>query len=68
MAISAEASVVEKSEFGVTDRAMSGAWRVIIARAPDRYVAFYYNENDDLRHKTALLANAERWYAEQVTK
>jgi hypothetical protein len=53
---------------GVSDEAMTGAWRVIIARVPDRYVAYYYHQNDDARLKAALTAQAERWFAGQVTR
>lgn len=42
---------------------MTGAWRVIIARVPNRYVTYYYHENDDARLKAALKLQAERWIA-----
>jgi hypothetical protein len=61
--VTAEESAVVRAPRGVSDNAMTGAWRVIIARVPDRYVAYYYHENDDARLKTALRAQAERWVA-----
>jgi len=59
----AEQSAVARALIGVSDQAMTGAWRVIIGRVPDRYVAYYYHENDDARHKVALRLQAERWVA-----
>jgi hypothetical protein len=53
---------------GVSDAAMTGAWRVIIARVPDRYMAYYYHANDDARHKEALRLQAERWVASQLAR
>ena len=51
---SAEQSAVGRAPLGISDEAMTGAWRVIITRVPDRYVAYYYHENDDVcwRHST----------------
>jgi hypothetical protein len=65
----AEQSAVARAPIGVSDEAMTGMWRVIIARVPDRYVAYYYHENDDARLKAALKLQAERWIAshERVT-
>ena len=60
---SAERAAVARAPIGVSDEAMTGAWRVIIARVPDRYVCYYYHENDDARLKVALRAQAERWTA-----
>ena len=60
---SAERAGVARSPIGVSDEAMTGAWRVIIARVPGRYVAYYYHENDDARFKVALRAEAELWIA-----
>ena len=68
---SAEQAAVARSPIGVSDEAMTGAWRVIIARVPgviiarvpDRYVTYYYHENDDARLKAALKLQAERWVA-----
>ena len=57
----AEQAAVARAPIGVSDEAMTGAWRVIIGRVPDRYVAYYYHENDDVRWKVALRAQAERW-------
>ena len=59
----AEQSAVARAPIGVSDEAMTGAWRVIIARVPDRYVAYYYHENDDARLRVALKLQAERWIA-----
>ena len=59
----AEKSAVAQAPLGVSDEAMTGAWRVIIARVPDRYVAYYYHENDDARLRVALKLQAERWVA-----
>ena len=59
----AEQSAVARAPIGISDQAMTGAWRVIIARLPDRYVAYYYHENDDARLKAALNLQAERWIA-----
>ena len=63
--VSAERGAAMRAQLGVSDQAMTGAWRVIIARAPDRYRAWYYHENDDPRLKTALQVIAERWLAAQ---
>ena len=53
-----------KNPIGVSDEAMMvRGWRVIIARGPDRYVAYYYNENDDARIRVELKLQAERWMA-----
>ena len=60
---SAEQAAVARSPIGVSDEAMMGGWRVIIARVPDRYVAYYYHENDDARLRAALQLQAERWVA-----
>jgi hypothetical protein len=60
---SAEQAAVARSPIGVSDEAMTGAWRVIIGRVPDRYVAYYYHENDDVRLRAALKLQAERWVA-----
>jgi len=59
----AEQSAVARAPIGVSDEAMTGAWRVIIARVPDRYATYYYHENDDARLKVALRVQAERWIA-----
>ena len=59
----AEQSAVARAPIGVSDEAMTGAWRVIIARVPDRYVTYYYHENDDARLRVALKLQAERWVA-----
>lgn len=59
----AERSAVSRAPIGVSDEAMTGAWRVIIARVPSRYVTYYYHENDDARLKAALKLQAERWNA-----
>ncbi len=56
-------AAIARAPIGVSDEAMTGAWRVIIARVPDRYMTYYYNENDDAHHKLALKAKAERWVA-----
>ena len=59
----AEQSAVARAPIGVSDEAMTGAWRVIIARISDRYVAYYYHKNDDARLKAALKLQAEHWVA-----
>jgi hypothetical protein len=59
----AEHSAVARAPLGISDEAMTGAWRVIIARVPDHYVAYYYHENDDKRLRAALKLQAERWIA-----
>ena len=64
--ISAEAAAVERAEMGVSEQSMTGAWRVIIARTPQRYVAYYFHQNDDPRLKRALLTQAQRWYEAQI--
>ena len=58
-----EQSAVARAPIGVSDEAMTGAWRVIIGRVPDRYVTYYYHENDDARLRVALKLQAERWVA-----
>ena len=58
----AEQSAVARAPIGVSDEALTGGWRVIIARVPDRYVACYYHE-DDARLRVALKLQAERWVA-----
>lgn len=65
---SAEKSAVARAPIGVSDEAMTGAWRVIIARVPDRHVTYYYHENDDARLKVALRAQAERWVASHLER
>ena len=64
----AERSAVARAPIGVSDEAMTGAWRIIIARAPNRYVTYYYHENDDARLKAALKLQAERWIASQENR
>ena len=59
----AEQAAVARAPIGVSDEAMTGAWRVIIARVPERYIAYYYHENDDARLKAALKLQAGRWVA-----
>jgi hypothetical protein len=59
----AERAGVARAPLGISDEAMTGAWRVIIARVPDHYVAYYYHENDDKRLRAALKLQAERWIA-----
>ena len=59
----AEQSAVARAPIGVSDEAMTGAWRVIIARVPDLCVTYYYHENDDARLRVALKLQAERWVA-----
>ena len=54
----AEQAAEARAPIGVSDQAMTGAWRV-----PDRCVAYYYHDNDDARLKVALTAQAERWIA-----
>ena len=61
--MTAEQAVVARAPIGVSDEAMTGAWRVIIARVPGRYVAYYYHKNDDARLRVALKLQAERWVA-----
>ena len=61
--LTAEQAAVARAPIGVSDEAMMGAWRVIIARVHDRYVTYYYHENDDARLKAALRLQAERWVA-----
>ena len=61
--LTAEQSAVARAPMGVSDAAMTGAWRVIIARVPDRYATYYYHENDDPRWRDALKRRAERWMA-----
>jgi len=64
----AEQAAVALAPIGVSDEAMTGAWRVIIARVPDRYVTYYYHENDDARLRLALRAQAERWVASHLER
>jgi len=59
----AERAAVARAAIGVSDEAMTGGWRVIIARVLDRYVAYYYHKNDDARLIVALKLQAERWVA-----
>jgi len=59
----AEQAAVARAPIGVSDEAMTGAWRVIIARVPDRYMAYYYHENDDARLRVALKLQADRYVA-----
>ena len=61
----AEQAAIERAPWGVSDQAMTGAWRVIIGRVPDRYVTYYYHENDDARLKSALRLQAQRWVSSQ---
>ena len=62
----AEQSAVARAPIGVSDVAMTGAWRVIIARVTGRYVAYYYHAGDDVRLKEALTRQAERWIEAQT--
>lgn len=62
---SAEQSAAARAPIGVSDQAMTGDWRVIIARVPERYVAYYYHVNDDARITRALKLQADRWFAAQ---
>ena len=62
---SAEQAAVDRAPYGLSDNPMPGPWRVIIARTPDRYVTYYYHQNDDRRLKLALHRQAERWLAAQ---
>lgn len=57
-----EAATVARAPEGVSDHAMTGAWRVIIARTKDGpYRAWYYHENDDKRWVEMLQRHAEWW-------
>jgi hypothetical protein len=59
----AEQLAVAQAPIGISDEAMTGGWRVIVARVPDRYVAYYYHKNDDPRLRVALKLQAEQWMA-----
>ena len=66
----ATAVIVERKpgKWRLASEAMTGAWRVIIARVPGRYVTYYYHENDDARLRLALRAQAERWVASHLER
>lgn len=58
--MSADEAVKVRAPLGVSEHAMTGAWRVIVARRPDQARSFYYDCNDDPR-----LLNALRWVAQE---
>jgi hypothetical protein len=51
---SAEQSTIARSPEGLSEHAMTGAWRVIIARKGEKARTFYFSDNDDARHKDAV--------------
>ena len=61
--MTAEQSAIAKSASGISDHAMTGAWRVIVARKPDASRTWYYHTADDHRIRAACRAQAERWIA-----
>lgn len=58
---SAEAAAVDRAEEGISEHAMTGGWRVLIARKAGRYERWYFHANDDTRLKEALRRQAWRW-------
>lgn len=61
---SAEQATIRKSPEGVSEHAMTGAWRVLIARKGEKARTFYFSENDDPRHKDACRALAARVFGD----
>ena len=57
---SAEASVIARSEDGVRVHAMTGNWRVIVAKRGERHASWYFNVLDDPRIAEALMLDAYR--------
>lgn len=59
---SAEQSAIAAAKDGVSDHAMTGAWRVIIARKGERARTWYYHNHDAHLHKAALRQQADEWF------
>lgn len=59
--MTAEQSVIARSPFGISDHAMPGAWRVIVARREDGARTWYYHTNDDPRIAASLRRYAEEF-------
>jgi hypothetical protein len=58
---SAEQSKIDISPLGISEHAMTGQWRVIIARREDKARTWYYAENDAPIFAEALRMQAQRW-------
>lgn len=58
---SADQAAIARSPEGISEHAMTGAWRVIIARAGEAARTWYFHENDDQRHKAVLHKQATEW-------
>ena len=56
-----EQSAIARATMGLSDHAMTGAWRVIIARTPEKERAWYYHAADHKDHARALKEQALRW-------
>ena len=64
MTKSAEQSAIKRApENGASDHAMTGNWRVIIARKGEKARTWYYNANDPDCFKTALRRVADEVFA-----
>lgn len=61
--MSAEAIAISKSAPGISEHAMTGPWRVIVARKGERSNTWYFHENDHEHLKAALRKNAWDWLA-----
>jgi len=59
--LSADAAVRSRAPLGVSEHAMTGAWRVIVARTHSAARTYYFHENDDSRIAAALRTAAERF-------
>jgi hypothetical protein len=59
----AEQAKIAAAPDGVSDHAMTGAWRVIIARKGEQAQTWYYHSADDHRHKAALRQQADEWFS-----
>ncbi len=59
---SAEQAAIARVTDGVFDAAMTGAWRVIIARVGTDARTWYYHKNDAHPFKAALRKQADEWF------
>jgi hypothetical protein len=59
--MTAEQAAIARAGLGVSDHAMTGAWRVIIARKPEHARTWYYHAGDHSRQILALQNAAARW-------
>ena len=61
--MTAEQAAISRAPLGVSDQPMTGAWRVIIARKPEKARTWYYHAGDHARHIAALADAANAWFA-----